>query len=92
MKDVGYSFTVPGVAAQVQAACQNAHRWLYDLSRVDESCRRAFLLYGDSLHRVGSFSSTSMYGSAQSNPFFQDQSSGADGTLFLDGIIRSSGV
>lgn len=76
MKDVEYSFAVSGVAAQVRAACQKAHRWLHDLSRADESCRRAFLLYDDILRRVGfvgSSCSTSMYGSAQSNPLSQNQ-------------------
>ncbi|KAI7968628.1 hypothetical protein EIK77_004982 [Talaromyces pinophilus] len=76
MKNVEYSFAIPGVAAQVQAACQKAHRRLHDLSRVDESCRRAFLLYDDILRHVGSSSSTSMYGSAQSNPFSQNQRGG----------------
>ena len=74
MKDVEYSFAVPGVAAQVQAACQKAHRWLHSLSRVDESCRRAFLLYDDILRHVRTSSSTSIYRSAQSNSFSQNQS------------------
>lgn len=79
MKDVEDSFAAPGVAAQVQAACQKAHRWLHGLSRVDESCRRAFLLYDDLLRRLGfimSSSATSWSESAQSNPLSRNQSGG----------------
>jgi hypothetical protein len=79
MKDADYSFAAPGVAAQVQAACQKAHKWLHDLSRVDESCRRAFLLFDDLLRRLGfvmSSSATSLSGSAQSNPLSRNQSGG----------------
>lgn len=38
MKDVEYSFAVPRVATQVQAAYQKAHRWLHILSQVNKSC------------------------------------------------------
>uniref|UniRef100_A0A093VB51 Putative transcriptional regulatory protein n=1 Tax=Talaromyces marneffei PM1 TaxID=1077442 RepID=A0A093VB51_TALMA len=81
MKDVEYSFAAPGVATQVQAACQKAHRWLHGFSRVDESCRRAFLLYDDLLQRLGfamSSSVTSLSESAQSNPLSRNQSEGAN--------------
>jgi hypothetical protein len=77
MNDIEHSFAAPGVAAQVQAACQKAHRWLHGLSRVDESCRRAFVLYDDLVRRLGlvmSSSATSMSGSAQSNPLSRNPS------------------
>ncbi|EED12135.1 conserved hypothetical protein [Talaromyces stipitatus ATCC 10500] len=70
-KDVENTLEVPEVSVQVQVACQKAHRWLHGLSGVDESCRRAFLLYGDLVRRLGlvmSSSATSKSGSTQSNP------------------------
>ncbi|KAI7971840.1 hypothetical protein EIK77_000985 [Talaromyces pinophilus] len=79
MGDAEYSFAAPALAAQVQVACQKAHRWLHGLSRVDESCRRAFVLYDDLLRRlccVVSSSATSLSGSAQSNPLSRNQSGG----------------
>lgn len=80
MKDAEYSFAAPGEAAQVQAACQKAHRWLRGLSGVDESCRRAFVIYDDVLRRLGfvmsSSSATSKSGSARSNPLSRKPSGG----------------
>lgn len=38
---------------RIRSACLKAHRWLEGLSGVDESCRRAFLLYDGLARRAG---------------------------------------
>ncbi|OKL58275.1 hypothetical protein UA08_06851 [Talaromyces atroroseus] len=38
---------------QIINACRKAHSWLHALSNVDESCRRAFLLYDGLTRRIG---------------------------------------
>jgi Fungal specific transcription factor domain len=39
--------------SQIVNACRKAHSWLHALSEVDESCRRAFLLYDGLTQRTG---------------------------------------